>query len=336
MTTFLLIGQTKVMKNIENVIGIDVSKLKFDAWDYRTSRRHTFSNDVKGFVQFSKWMTNKDSFVCFENTGYYSLALAVFLLEQHIVFAMVSPLQIKRSLGLVRGKNDVIDAGQIARYGWLHREELEPSAIPAKIVLELSQLLHVREQLVKQKVALDNMLEAYEQLPNMGSKAAIKLLKLQLKQTCQHIKKAEEAIDQLLTQTDLVTNYELLSSIKGVGRILAAQIIVHTNNFESFDNWRQFACYAGLAPFPYQSGTSIKGRTKVHPIADKKLKRLFNMAALSGIQHDPELKLYFQRKVQQGKSKMCVLNAVRCKILARAFAVVHRQTPFVPLCGFAA
>jgi transposase len=189
---------------------------------------------------------------------------------------------------------------------------------------------------VKQKVAVENMLEAYTQLPSIGSKEAVKLLKLQLKQTCQHIKKAEDAIDHLIKQTDLATNYQLLCSIKGVGRILAAQIIVHTNNFESFNNWRQFACYAGLAPFQYQSGSSIKGRTKVHPIADKKLKRLFNMAALSSIQHDPELKLYFQRKVEQGKNKMCVLNAVRCKILARAFSVVKRQTPYVPLCQFAA
>lgn len=324
------------MKNIENVIGVDVSKLKFDAWDYKTSMRQTFTNDVKGFTQLGKWVTKEKIFVCFENTGYYSLALAVFLAEQHIDFVMVSPLQIKRSLGLVRGKSDLIDAGQIARYGWLHREELQPTTIPAKIVLELSQMLHVREQLVKQKVAVENMLEAYTQLPGIGSKEAVKLLKLQLKQTCQHIKKAEDAIDHLTKQTDLAINYQLLCSIKGVGRILAAQIIVHTNNFESFNNWRQFACYAGLAPFQFQSGSSIKGRTKVHPIADKKLKRLFNMAALSGIQHDPELKLYFQRKVEQGKSKMCVLNAVRCKIAARAFSVVKRKTPYVPLCQFAA
>lgn len=324
------------MKNVTNVVGIDVSKLKIDVCDYKNSKRQSFSNDVKGFAQLRKWLPKEEHLVCFENTGYYSLALAVFLQQNDILFSMVSPLQIKRSLGLVRGKSDLIDASQIARYGWLHREELKASSIPARLVLELSQLLSVRDQLVKQKVAVENMLEAYEQLPGLCNKDAMKLLKLQSKQTALQIKKAEKAIDILLKETDLLANYQLLCSIKGVGRILAAQLIVHTNNFKSFESWRQFACYSGLAPFEYQSGTSIKGRTKIHHIADKKLKRLFNMAALSGIQHDPELKLYYARKVEEGKSKMSVLNAVRCKILSRAFSVINRQSPYVVLCGFAA
>lgn len=324
------------MKNATNVIGIDVSKLKIDVFEFKNSKRHSFSNDAKGFALFHKWLPDEVYFVCFENTGYYSLALAVFLQQNNISFSMVSPLQIKRSLGLVRGKSDIIDAAQIARFGWLHREELKQAAIPAKIVLELSQLLNVREQLVKQKVAVDNMLEAYEQLPGYSSKDALRILRQQKRQIAQQIKKVEESIDALIAQTNLKINYQLLCSIRGVGRVLAAQLIAHTNNFESFQNWRQFACYSGLAPFEYQSGTSIKGRTRVHHIADKKMKRLFNMAALSGIQHDSELKIFYHRKVAEGKSKMSVLNAIRCKILSRAFSVVKRQTPYVPLARFAA
>lgn len=324
------------MKNVANVIGIDVSKLKIDVCEFENSKRNNFTNDAKGFALLRKWLPKDGYFVCFENTGYYSLALAVFLEQNNIPFSMVSPLQIKRSLGLVRGKSDIIDAAKIARYGWLHRDELEQSTVPAKIVLQLSQLLNVREQLVKQKVSVENMLEAYEQLPSFSSKDALRILHQQKKQLLQQIKKTEHAIDILVDQTELSVNYQLLCSIRGIGKILAVQLITHTNNFESFNNWRQFACYSGIAPFEFQSGTSIKGRTRVHHIADKKMKLLFSMAAFSAIQHDAELKLYYQRKVAEGKSKMSVLNAVRCKILSRAFSVVKRQTPYVPLSRFAA
>lgn len=92
----------------------------------------------------------------------------------------------------------------------------------------------------------------------------------------------------------------------------------------------------GLAPFPYQSGSSIKGKTKVHHLANKKLKALLNMAALSAKLNDPEIKNYFERKVNEGKNKMLVLNAIRCKVISRAFAVIQRNSAFVNVNKFAA
>ena len=102
-----------------------------------------------------------------------------------------------------------------------------------------------------------------------------------------------------------------------------------------FENWRQLACYAGVAPFPYQSGTSIHGRTKVHPLADKKLKSLLNMCAIAAVRFDKELKIYYERKLMEGKNKMLVINNVRCKLLARVFAVINRKTPFINTFKFA-
>ena len=100
--------------------------------------------------------------------------------------------------------------------------------------------------------------------------------------------------------------------------------------------WRQLACYAGVAPFPHQSGTSIHGRNKVHPLADKKLKSLLNMCAICAVRHDKELKTYYERKVAEGKAKMLVINNVRAKLLARVFAVINRGTPFVNMYKFVA
>lgn len=327
------------MKNVSDTIGIDVSKLTLDVHQYHSSKSKCFDNNVTGFKKLLAWITKNDPhdfFVCFENTGYYSLSLAVFLQEKDIPFAMLSPIQIKRSLGLVRGKSDQIDAYQIAKYAWQHREEIQCSRVPDKLILELSQVLKLREQLVKQRVSLYNMLEAFGQNTSMVNKSVVRMIKQQIKRLTQLIQQTEQELRELLTHHSLKEHDRLLQSVIGVGPILAAQLIAHTHNFMAFANWRQFACYAGIAPFEHTSGTSIKGKTRVHHIADRKLKQLLNMAALSAINHDPQIKGYYQRKVQEGKHKMAVINAVRCKILARCFAVVKRKTPFVELQSFAA
>ncbi len=122
----------------------------------------------------------------------------------------------------------------------------------------------------------------------------------------------------------------------GVGPQTAINLIVTTRCFSTFENWRQLACYAGVAPFEYRSGTSIRGKTKVNHIANKKLKSLLNMAALSAKRHDKQLKEYYERKIQEGKNGMSVMNALRCKIISRVFATIKRETPYVDFLKYSA
>ncbi len=117
---------------------------------------------------------------------------------------------------------------------------------------------------------------------------------------------------------------------------MATTIIITTNNFKKFDNWRKFASYSGIAPFSYQSGTSIKGRTKVSHLANKKVKALIHLCAISAIQHNPEMKKYYLKRIKTGKSKMSTINIIRNKLIARVFAVIKRQTPYVDTMKFAA
>ena len=143
-------------------------------------------------------------------------------------------------------------------------------------------------------------------------------------------------LEIIAMEEKLNSQYKLVTSIPGIGMQTAIYLLIATKGFEAFENWRQLACYAGVAPFPYQSGTSIRGRNKVHPLADKKLKSLLNMCAICAVRHDRELKAYYERKVKEGKSKMLVINNVRAKLLARVFAVINRGTPFVNTHKFAA
>lgn len=148
----------------------------------------------------------------------------------------------------------------------------------------------------------------------------------------EQIKEVENNMVSLINgNNDIANTFNLLISIKGIGIILAVQLLIHTGNFERFTSWRKFACYSGIAPFEKQSGTSLHIKGRIHPFCDKKMKSLLTMAAINAIRTDYELKAFYQKKIKEGKPKMCVINIVRNKLVARAFAVVKQKTPFVVL-----
>jgi transposase len=330
------------MKNYEEVVGIDVSKKTIDAYCYHAQAHKAFINDVKGYKSLLKWVlkVTKQSkvFYCFENTGYYSLKLALYLDGQDLIYVEESPLKIKRSSGVVKEKTDRLDAQLIARYAWLYREELEPSTVKSTSHLELGRLLALRDQLVRDNAGLKGTLK---ELKVLLSSSTTDVGCIALKRSIDYLEKQVKGIetrikDIIAEDASMRKNYELLSSIKGVGLVIACQLIYHTGNFTRFDTWRAFSSYCGTAPFEHQSGTSIHRRKRCHYLGDRKMKSLLSMATVSAIQHDSELRLYYKRKLAEGKDKMLAINNVRNKLIARAFAVVKRGTPYVVLQQYAA
>jgi transposase len=146
----------------------------------------------------------------------------------------------------------------------------------------------------------------------------------------------KELLNVVQNHPELKTQFDLIVSIKGVGTQTALYMIAVTHAFQKFPNARKFACYAGIAPFPYQSGTSIRGKTKVSHLANKKMKALLSNITGSAIQHNTEMRLYYQKRIEEGKNKMSTQNIIRNKLVARIFAVVERGTPYVDIAKFAA
>ena len=190
-----------------------------------------------------------------------------------------------------------------------------------------------RERFVKISVQLKNSLKANLIVnETINVKDLIREEKKQIKSIVKAIKDFEKQMLEIVNSNqDLKTNYEKMSKIIGIGPITAIKCITETHNFSKFSNARKFSCHCGLAPFAYQSGSSIKGKTKTHYFRDRALKSILFKAAGSAIQHDPQLKKYYNRKVQEGKHKLTVLNAVANKLVLRIFAVVNREEPFVKL-----
>jgi transposase len=330
------------MKNYADVIGIDVSKLTIDAHIHKKGVHRLFSNNTKGFKDLLSWSKKYlglvSFFYCFENTGNYSINLSIYFADRAIDYVEENPLLIKRSAGIVRGKTDKLDSAMIARYAWLHREELSLSSAKDYEYLELGRLLAFRDQLVRNRTGLMSSLKELKNLLNSPSTdVCCKSLHRSIAYITKQILMLENRMKAIIkSKKSLDTNFTLLNTIRGVGLILSCQLIYHTSNFKRFNSWRQFSSYCGTAPFAFSSGTSIKRANKCNHVGDRKMKTLLSLASVSAIQHDSELKLYYKKKIAEGKPKLVALNNVRNKILARAFAVIKRGTPYVELQQYAA
>ena len=111
-------------------------------------------------------------------------------------------------------------------------------------------------------------------------------------------------------------------------RIHMEWLITKTNEFKSIQEPRKLACYCGVAPFSHSSGTSVNRKPRVSHLADKELKKMLHLGAMSAIRLDNDLREYYLRKTLEGKNKMSTLNAVRNKIIHRAFAVIKNKKPY--------
>jgi transposase len=151
------------------------------------------------------------------------------------------------------------------------------------------------------------------------------------------IKKLDKKMEDIIqSNSKMKEQRDLMLTISGVGQQTALYLIVTTAGFTKFKNSRSYASYCGIAPFPNSSGTSIRGKTKVSSLANKKIKTLLDLAAKSAIQHNKEISLYYNKRIEAGKSRMSTINVIRNKLLARIFAVVRRGTPYVNTMKFAA
>lgn len=332
------------MKKNQFVIGIDVSKEKLDVYFFSTSFHFILPNDTKGFARLIECImkdgkcTLSDVFICFENTGKYSKALSVFLEENNINFNMSPALSIKRSLGLVRGKDDKVDSKRIALYAYEKREALPFTKLPGYKIDQIKSLLGLRDKLIKHRTSYKNGISDLNDCYQEGETYFIKKVQTELiKQMDDKIEEIEKKILQIIkADEEMVKNYNLMLSIKGVGMITAFYFIAYTENFTAFANSKQFACYCGIAPFPYSSGKML-GKSRVHIFGNRKLKSILDLVAKSTLRYNGEFKSYYNRRVKVlGKSKMSTINIVRNKIVSRIFAVVRRGSPYIDLHKFAA
>lgn len=323
-------------------VGIDISQDTLDASFCNGASKEIIhscvvDNSIEGidsllkiikedYSQYSPWF-------CFEHTGVYGLLISHQLNASGLTFSATSALQIKRSIGITRGKNDKVDAIRIATYAAVNVHLLVKTDLKSSNLQIISSLLSSRQLLIKNRTASKNhlraLVKANQCFPILDSIDIIQKLITQLDLS---IKEVENKIDSiLLADQELQKSYSKLRSIPGIGRLTAVTTILMTNNFTSFTDPRKFNSYCGVAPFAFTSGSSIKGKARTSSLRNKELKHLLFTASLSAIRCDHQIGQYYQRKLQEGKHKLSIRNAIACKLISRMFAVIKRDEPYVNL-----
>jgi transposase len=326
------------MKKYNYYFGVDISKQTVDIScknnDQLLHRR--FTNNLSGMKELKQWLKDLNivfdqTLFCMEATGLYCFTLTSFLTSNNIDTWIENAGQIKKSMGLVRGKNDKVDSMRIVEYAIKNLDRIMLWKPMGATLQKIKHLAALRDRLVTTQKRLKTPIQEFEEA---GNKAMAKLLNKSIKSSLaaidKDLKNLEGDIVEIINEDDnLKTLFKLVTSVVGIGLVTAINLIVYTNGFTMMRDARKLACYCGVAPFEYSSGSSIRGRTKVHFMANKKLKCNLHMASLTAIKLDADLKVYYERKVLEGKSKMSVLNAVKNKLLARVVAVVNKQEMYV-------
>ena len=317
-------------------IGCDVSKYTLDfaiyqrGIDYRKFKHHQVSNDEAGFKELLKWLKSngvkkyKDTVVGIEHTGYYSNALAEWLFRKRITFSYLHPLDVKNYISSSRNKNDSEDACMIADYLYTMREKLTPSTPEPSEIKQLRALRNERALIIKSRTAFLNLLK------NIDEPASIKRMQTIINELNTQVKAIEKSIMEAINSNEKIKqNYNLITTIPGIGLVNAINTIIATCNFTKFQTARQYAKFCCICPLSNESGISVRGGEHISKKGHNELKTDLTEAARSTIIHNSQMKAYYQRKRAQGKSHGCVMNAIKFKLVCRMFAVIIRQSPYV-------
>jgi len=318
--------------------GIDISKMKLDAAltiDGKNYDEFQIENNVAAIKKCLDELKARISsltnlIICIEHTGIYGLPLLDVAVKKGLRICAEPAKQIKLSQGMVRGKNDAADARRIAAYAFKNRENLSFWAPQRECIQTLKALLTTRDRLVKVKIQLEvPIAEAGEFISPAIRKEMKKNTRAAVGGIKKDIKRTEQAIRALVKKdTRLSLQYNLATSVPGVGMMVACNIIIASGEFKRIAEPKKFACYAGVAPFEHSSGTSVRGKTRVSKMANMNIKKLLHLAAMTAIRYNEELREYYQRKVLLGKNKMLVINAVRNKLISRIYACITHQRKY--------
>lgn len=265
----------------------------------------------------------------FEYTGIYNNHILEILFELQHRVALIHPGTLKAVVKVDRNKTDEIDAKRIAEYAHRFRDKLDIVQPSSNELKELKILISERASLVKLR---SQCVQKEEDYKNFMPTNTFVWLKNNNKALLEDMEEAIKNIDsKILTiiksDQGLHTNYKNAVSVPGIGPVTAAALICFTGNFTKFKNSKQLGSYCGVVPFERSSGM-YRGKQRVSKKANKHLKSLLHMGALSIMTSNNNFGRYYAKKVEEGKNKMAAINCLRNKILKTVFSCVMNKQKY--------
>jgi transposase len=314
-------------------VGIDVSKDALDAClilPGGRTKQSTFANDPKGHAALLAWADRhakgNDLHFCMESTGSYSEAPATHLANAGRLVSVANPARVKYA-GLARGrgnKTDRADAKLIAEYAAREKPKAWQPAAPE--VRELQALVRRIDDLVEM-AAREKCRLASAALTRSARQSITRTVRLLEKEATRVRKQADELV---AARESLLADRTLLESIPGVGRQTATTILAELPAVERLPCAESAAAYCGLAPREYQSGTSVKKRTRLSKAGNARLRKALFMPTQTAVRFNPLLKRFFERLVDAGKTPMQAIGACMRKLVMICYGVLKNRTPFDP------
>lgn len=312
------------MNKDKEIHGVDISKDVFDVCDHQGSH-HQYPNTLKGFKDYCRAL-NSNSLVVMEATGYYHYLLAQFLFDQGVAVSVVNPLSVKRfvQMRLSKVKTDKGDAKAIAEYAKVNAVPLYDGK--GEDQAESLQLLALMDVYLKQRTQVKNKLHG-EKVLGIPSRAVHSSLVRSLKSLDRELEALQSRLLALVkkTQQRQLTN---LKSIPGLGDKTVALLIILTDGFTKFENAGQLCNYAGITPTTRRSGSSVRGKSRISKVGNRKLRNLLFLCAFSACKHNKACREIYERITAKGKSKKLALIAVSNKLLKQAFAIAKSGLPY--------
>jgi len=313
-------------------LGIDVSKNTLDVallGESAKPRHKVFANDVVGHAELLRWLEQQSVdavHACLEATGTWADAVSAALHQAGHKVSLVNPAQIHafgRS-GLKRTKTDKADAVLIARFCQMHQPPAWTPLSPS--VQQLQGLVRRLEHLEEMCLMEENRLASGRICARVQDdlEEHVADLKERIEKTRRQIK---DHIDQ---NPDLKSQSQLLESIPGIGATTAALLLAELGDISHFSNARQVAAFAGLVPRIRESGTSVRGRSRLSKVGSSRLRKSLYFPAITALRFNPLIKAFGLRLSVQGKSKMLIIGAAMRKLLHLAYGVLKSKQPFDP------
>lgn len=309
-------------------VGIDVSKKTLDIAIAGTSCYTQVANDATGFAHLDAWLQDQGeiSQIALEASGRYGEALAVDLVTRGYAVSYLNPAQISAfsKLMLRFNKTDKQDALLIAQFCQLHRPDLwqAPTALQQRLKLG-SRRIHALEKMRQQE---RNRLESLGDDPLV--RESIQAVTACLDEQIRRLK--QDLTDLIAGNTCLQQRHRLLTSIKGIGD-KTATLLLSEIEIDRFDTAAQLAAYLGITPQDFQSGTSVKRRSRISKQGNQRLRAALYMPAVSAKRWNPACRRLAQRLETRNKHPKLIVIAVMRKLIHQVFGVLKSAQPFDPL-----
>jgi transposase len=324
-------------------LGVDIAaknfrvclKVKNQDLHTKIKGQRKFDNTPSGFEALHKWLSKKVEAsvklsVTMEATGVYYERLAFWLYDLGYSVHVLLPNRIKGYFKFMnlKSKTDKLEAKALAELGL---DKKLPEWKPASPQMyALKRLTRERNTLLDEKTAISNRLHA-EQSCRRPGKRVIKRQKRRIALIHDQIKEVEQQMKELAAKDQpLCRRIENTCKIKGVAFITVLSIIAETNGFELVEHKSQLVSYAGYDVIERESGTSVKGKTRISKQGNSHIRRALHFPAINVVKYHEEFKSLHERVFDRTKIKMKGYVAVQRKLLVLIYTLYKKNVPYDP------